>query len=316
MSWGYGCADYRYPGKTTRVTLTCVHSFLFFQISHQPPCRDLGVYSKIHAQNLWIASTICENSSPGATPSFCGTEFTRSPTKPATPAPSTSPTKSASPTVRTLPCYDVPFWVDIYNDGCDWYENDDNCSEWGGTQSNNGVTANNACCHCGGGSPTPPPPCYNEPGWTDIYGDGCTWYESSPADRCEAFAADREPGELTASEACCACGGGSSDICIDSQLKFLKFTNSWPRKRKGCFWVGHKNTAKRCAIKRVESHCPKTCNQCDLHRCADSARLFHEPTSDRERGCYWVSKKNTSKRCSIPGVASVCRETCGHCSSA
>jgi len=54
------------------------------------------------------------------------------------------------------------------------------------------------------GSPTlnPPPGCVDTPGWTDNWGDGCSWYNAD--ERCSAW------GHHGAGTHCCRCGGGSS----------------------------------------------------------------------------------------------------------
>mmetsp|Transcript_6562 Transcript_6562/g.8537 ORF Transcript_6562/g.8537 Transcript_6562/m.8537 type:complete len:703 (-) Transcript_6562:138-2246(-) len=58
-----------------------------------------------------------------------------------------------SPTAPPI-CTDVPDWHD--SDGaeydCDFYADDNNCSEYGAEFSNFGYTANEACCTCGGGN--------------------------------------------------------------------------------------------------------------------------------------------------------------------
>ena len=65
--------------------------------------------------------------------------------------------------------------------------------------------------------------CDNEPGWTDVDGDGCEWYELYEEPGCPMY------GWAGASETCCHCGGGgdpsnevppstpSTGTCTDEQ---------------------------------------------------------------------------------------------------
>ena len=51
--------------------------------------------------------------------------------------------------------------------------------------------------------------CDNEPGWTDMDGDGCEWYELNEESGCPLFGwVYGANGQMTALEACCHCGGG------------------------------------------------------------------------------------------------------------
>ena len=47
-------------------------------------------------------------------------------------------------------CSDAAGWVDSDGDGCDFYEQDDNCSNFGNYFENDGQTASTACCACRG----------------------------------------------------------------------------------------------------------------------------------------------------------------------
>ena len=63
--------------------------------------------------------------------------------------------------------------------------------------------------------PSPPPPtppsgdCTDVSDWTDIYGDGCEWYETNDSEDCPNYGDlwANEDGK-TSNEACCHCGGG------------------------------------------------------------------------------------------------------------
>jgi len=60
-----------------------------------------------------------------------------------------------------------------------------------------------------GPGPTPAPaPCTDTPNWIDTYGDGCSWYAADPSTRCAQWGNCCNAGMGTASQACCACGGG------------------------------------------------------------------------------------------------------------
>ena len=65
------------------------------------------------------------------------------------------------------------------------------------------------------GSPAGPNPCEqcndSPQGWTDWYGDGCSWY-ASDAYNCLDFGDEPNNG-ITANMACCTCGGGEGDEC-------------------------------------------------------------------------------------------------------
>jgi len=145
---------------------------------------------------------------------------------------------------------------------------------------------------------------------------------------CQTFGHEFQNDQgLTANVACCACGGGlpldlgaedpvhapsnqPSDIavvCTDSPLKLLINNNT----TKSCSWVS-RNTEKRCKKKGVASHCPNTCNKCELFQCKDSnIRWYHK--NDQTKKCSWVGSRNRVKRCNIPGVMDTCRETCQKC---
>jgi len=77
-------------------------------------------------------------------------------------------------------------------------------------------TANQMCCHCGGGLSwnlgsldeewdASAPYCYDDTGngQLDSYGDTCAYYILD-----EFFCAGSDDSDFTASEMCCACGGG------------------------------------------------------------------------------------------------------------
>ena len=72
--------------------------------------------------------------------------------------------KIEAPTVDI--CVDSD-WIDIGNDGCDWYwDNMDGCGDWDTDLG----SAWDECCACGGGTDS----CADE--WVDSFGDACDWY--------------------------------------------------------------------------------------------------------------------------------------------
>eukprot|EP00814_Leptocylindrus_danicus_P010486 CAMPEP_0116041832 /NCGR_PEP_ID=MMETSP0321-20121206/25309_1 /TAXON_ID=163516 /ORGANISM="Leptocylindrus danicus var. danicus, Strain B650" /LENGTH=438 /DNA_ID=CAMNT_0003522153 /DNA_START=173 /DNA_END=1489 /DNA_ORIENTATION=- len=50
--------------------------------------------------------------------------------------------------------------------------------------------------------------CVNEPGWVDLYGDGCDWYEDDP-ERCSRDSFKDYVDTNFATRGCCECGGGT-----------------------------------------------------------------------------------------------------------
>merc|ERR1719223_1373851 len=133
---------------------------------------------------------------------------------------SAAPAPAPSPTTE---CVDYPNWVDSYNDGCEWYEENDSqgCPTYGNYFDGGQGTPNEACCWCGGGNtgtpaPVTPAPITSTPiaspsaapvvspttsGCDDYNGkrkcnrtDGCSWKrrqeicaEALPTSECESY---------------------------------------------------------------------------------------------------------------------------------
>ncbi|CAB9526035.1 metalloproteinase dpy-31 [Seminavis robusta] len=122
----------------------------------------------------------------------------------------------ADPVLADDACYDTPIdWRDSVGDTCLWYSQGDNCLYYGDDFTTELGSANQACCACGGGSSTLPPMndyigtpgCSDFPDWIDSEDDGCDFYGED--DNCVLFGDDYVGvSNKTASEACCACGGG------------------------------------------------------------------------------------------------------------
>jgi len=158
----------------------------------------------------------------------------------------TAPAPTPSPTT----CQDVAGWMDSEGDPCSLFELNSYCTKdgregegwdtcsWGSIKNyadSKGVTAFEACCACGGGSvPTPSPPpaptpastCTDWSNWSDTEGSTCCTYSFSrycTPDGGEGSGWDHSAwGPITdyaddygsAYDACCACGGGSSQIAV------------------------------------------------------------------------------------------------------
>ena len=153
-------------------------------------------------------------------------EVTGSPTVTGSESPTSSPMSeptSGAPTV----CGDFPLgWTDSTGDGCAWYEGFPSfrCRVYGGSFANNGYTANDVCCACGGGgggssdtdSPTPSPSpgvCFDDPdNWHQRLSTNfdCEWF-ASRQNRCNSFGSFSGTDGKNANEACCVCGGGTSE---------------------------------------------------------------------------------------------------------
>ena len=167
--------------------------------------------------------------------SFASVVPTLSPTQEPTSRDSSEPTPEP-----TTQCYDTTtesgnVWEDSDGYSCSWYSenntayNTSECQAYGSQSKNYDMTANEACCACGGGgatsaSPTPEPTvkslqCYDtttESGneWEDSDGYSCSWYsENNTAyntSECQAYGSQSKNYDMTANEACCACGGGGN----------------------------------------------------------------------------------------------------------
>ncbi len=125
--------------------------------------------------------------------------------------------------------------------------------------------------------------------------------------RCEFFGV-----KFHCPQTCSTC-----NICGDSPIHF-KIVSEESFFYRSCQWVRNQDTENRCLINRVKFECPVTCGTaCPYNNCEDREGRFKIVTStDRvmKRSCEWVQKKDTSARCNIPGVAELCKETCGLCS--
>jgi len=137
------------------------------------------------------------------------------------------------------PCVNSPAaWVDAYGYDCDDYQEKNFCTAAGGVGTgwksawgtfdmyfHDGHTALTACCACGGGGAREDMEdfnrnCQDKIGWNDTDGDSCATYADD--EWCtptggygpgwhEEWGSFADHGkELSAPQACCACGGGSA----------------------------------------------------------------------------------------------------------
>ena len=136
------------------------------------------------------------------------------------PAASNSHMKSGE--LRTSACLDTPKWTDKWGQGCDIYEECNDCPYADDFPGEMGP-ATEHCCRCGGESHTLPPTnsrkpssypsisshptqfCLDTPNWKDKWGQGCNPNRCSNPD---FYAGDMGP----ATEHCCYCGGGISTV--------------------------------------------------------------------------------------------------------
>lgn len=93
-----------------------------------------------------------------------------------------------------------------------------------------------------------------------------------------------------------------SGSCVDSPLPFKLNKKTFLY----CHWV-RQDTAERCSMKGISSHCPETCSTCNY--CVDSSIVFRVY---KTLTCRWVEKK-AGVRCKGLGIQDSCRKTCGMC---
>ena len=92
-----------------------------------------------------------------------------------------------------------PFFSSKIQIGCDWLELHDEkfCPSYGDILvDTHGVSASDGCCYC-------QPLCKNYPGWFDIYGDDCTYYENDDEPGCPNEGEITSDEGISAFEACC-----------------------------------------------------------------------------------------------------------------
>ena len=208
VSWGYGCADSRYPGVYAKVQdqKDWIQSYIdLWSDGPSPPtpppvtsptpppteCTDFSGWVDSYGDGCdWYVANDNEGScdtygwgydaglgTAQEACCYCGGGNRGPTTPPPTPSPTVpptpNPTRPPTPSPTTLPP----------------------------------VT-----------SPTPPPAtsptpsgCTDYPAWVDSYGDGCDWYAANDNEgSCDTFGSGFDAGFGTAQEACCYCGGGDT----------------------------------------------------------------------------------------------------------
>ena len=107
---------------------------------------------------------------------------------------------------------------------------------------------------------------------------------------------------------------GGSESCDDSYVIKFRLTKDGQNIWRDCTWVARKSTNFRCNMDdAVTTTCPQSCGTCST--CVDSTARLRIEYKNRLmiRGCNWVGKKDTVRRCAIDGVDEACRVTCGVC---
>ena len=238
--------------------------------------------------------------------------------------PTESPTISSSPIVQ---CFDTANWVDSWGDGCSWYNSQEVCLTYGGAYAGPSVqNAQQACCSCGGGNSgtedSPQYTCSDFAGFEDAWGDTCSWYIGNEQ-FCESY--ENSQG-LSASDACCTCGGGETVDVVEEEQgdqceDYSDFADFGGDK---CDWY---ESEYRCDIFGLYVNndgitANEACCQCggglissageaiDEIVCVDSpTRLLVNKVN--KKSCNWVGNK--LERCDKNNIKSHCPLTCGVC---
>jgi len=95
--------------------------------------------------------------------------------------------------------------------------------------------------------------------------------------------------------------------CVDSQTNFDAGGG-----RFGCPVIG--DNIQYCNNDRVSSHCPLTCDACDLYACEDST--FQFTFAGRSLLCITIeslSEELLETACAFDAISTTCRASCGHC---
>lgn len=157
-----------------------------------------------------------------------------------------SPDSNSPISPPNLTCIDTSNWKDLYDNGCDWYEElDERCSGFSSWYEGTMGAANDNCCHCRRGgeiddysmnftlinnsiapSPIPStisndtfplgtsPTCYDTPGWYDPDGWGCDWYVRNEDPGCPAYGSWYDGPMGVANDHCCHCMNATNDTFV------------------------------------------------------------------------------------------------------
>lgn len=170
-------------------------------------------------------------------------------------------------------------------------------------------------------SASPTVQCFNVPYWFDIYGNNCAWYAAREG-RCDVFSDSYYPGinGLTANEACCDCGGGTTTPprCNDTPGWVDSFGDS-------CRWY-EGNSVDRCFIEGyVVGTDGQTANEAccvcggGTTACEDDPDFTFLLKNGKTKTCAWFSNIldrapiRKSRYCGDPNIMNGCSETCGLC---
>ena len=110
--------------------------------------------------------------------------------------------------VGSSPCTgNTAGWVDEDGFGCDWYEMNDQpgCPWTGDLYGGSMGVANDNCCYCFGDTPSTSQCAGSTPGWVDMFGDGCSWYETNDQPGCPNYGYNWVGSMGNAKDNCCFC---------------------------------------------------------------------------------------------------------------
>jgi len=167
--------------------------------------------------------------------------------------------------------------------------------------------------------------CFNVPYWFDSYGNNCAWY-GAKAHRCDTYGDlyyYAGTNGLSASEACCVCGGGTSTQpprCDDALGWVDSFNDS-------CRW--YEADANRCTLECDDvgpdgQTANQACCVCGggTTTCEDDPDFTFVLKKGGTRKCSWFTADpvrapiRKSRYCGHPDISNACSETCGICEGA
>lgn len=202
-------------------------------------------------------------------------------------------------------CDNEPEWFFLNNNGvekdCDWFADDADvrCEKHGEKEGEFDMTANDACCACGGGYE--PRTCSDEEDWFFVNNNGaekdCDWFAKDPDVYCQKHGHKEGEFDLTANQACCACGGG--DIprqCTDEDDWFVSHNG----KDHTCDWFA-KDPDTRCEkhgnrVGEDNMTADEACCACgggsDAPKLCESEPDWFVENNGKTYTCEWFGKKD------------------------
>jgi flagellar basal body-associated protein FliL len=136
---------------TTLITLSKIHQSDGSSEGKAPPTLPPTASTSLRRRDLQLSDNMASTSPASVSPFAAVVQApVFSPTPSSSPATPSSPTMAANPTEM---CFDTPNWKDIFGDGCEGYEENDEpgCPEYGSLFDGGMGVANDNCCYCGGG---------------------------------------------------------------------------------------------------------------------------------------------------------------------